>query len=68
MAAHGTHRCPGPHCTRIVPDAMLMCRHHWYQVPPELRDAVWGAYDHGRGVGTAGLLRAQTAAIASLDA
>jgi hypothetical protein len=61
-----SHECPGPGCGRQVPGHMLMCRSHWYQVPPALRSAVWAAWDNGAGAGTAAHTHAITAAIESL--
>lgn len=40
------HVCPGPDCQLRVPPHQLMCRRHWYQVPPPLRrevNAAWAA-------------------------
>ena len=31
-----------------VPPIWLLCRHHWFQVPRRLRDAVWEAYRPGQ--------------------
>ena len=47
-----THECPATGCTREVSIDMLMCRSHWYMVPPALRSAVWNAWDDGAGTGT----------------
>lgn len=40
-----------------------MCRPHWHRVPKLIRNAVWGGYAGGAGLGTLALLRAQQAAI-----
>jgi hypothetical protein len=61
------HDCPGPRCTRRVPDRLLMCGPHWRLVPADLQRAVYAAYNHGRGVGSMELLTAQTAAIAAVN-
>ncbi|HEX5811567.1 MAG TPA: hypothetical protein VFY38_05685 [Pseudonocardia sp.] len=34
------HECPGG-CGTEIPDEMLACRPHWYQLPQDVRDAVW---------------------------
>jgi hypothetical protein len=46
-----THECPAAGCTREVRQEMLMCRIHWYMVPPPLRAAVWNAWQDGAGAG-----------------
>jgi len=38
------HECPGPGCTRSIPNRMLACRTHWYQVSRPTRDRVWRWY------------------------
>jgi hypothetical protein len=58
-----THLCPARRCPREVPDHLLMCRDDWRLLPLPLQRAVNAAYDHGRGLGTPGLLEAQRAAI-----
>jgi hypothetical protein len=57
------HTCPGPGCTADVPPEMLACSRHWYQVPRQLRAAVWRAWADGAGAGTAAHTAAITAAI-----
>lgn len=61
-----SHTCPGPDCTKQVPDAMLMCSGHWYRVPRELRNAVWAAWSEGAGKGSEAHARACREAIESL--
>ena len=39
-----SHRCPGPDCTRTVPDEMLACAPHWYRVTSVTRARVWVTY------------------------
>lgn len=39
-----THDCPGPECAAQVPQHMLACRRHWFQVPRKIRMRVWDAY------------------------
>jgi hypothetical protein len=63
-----THQCPTRGCKRNLPDHLLMCRPHWYQVPYHLRRAVWNAYDGGAGVGTWPLRVAQANAIEAVNA
>jgi len=61
-----SHKCPGPSCSRMVAGHMLMCRVHWYQVPPGLRSEVWDAWRGGAGAGTAEHREAILAAIKSI--
>ncbi len=42
------HRCHWPGCPREVPPARWGCPQHWFQLPKELRDAVWAAYVPGQ--------------------
>jgi len=42
------HNCHAACCTVPVPPEMLMCRKHWYMVPPVLRRQVWRAYRRGQ--------------------
>jgi hypothetical protein len=62
-----SHECPANGCSRILPDHLLMCRPHWFQVPHHLRSAVWAAYQGGAGVGSGELMRAQDAAIEAVN-
>jgi len=63
-----THRCPVSTCTVTdVPDSKLMCYPDWARVPGPLQQAVYRAYDKGRGVGTVALARAQETAIAAVE-
>jgi len=49
------HHCHWPGCERQVPPAMWGCRPHWYALPQELRDRIWGTYRPGQEVnGTPG--------------
>lgn len=45
-----TRECPVEGCTEQHDRKMLMCRTHWFEVPKPLRDELWRAYDHGRGL------------------
>lgn len=38
------HACPVRVCDAPVPNDRLMCRSHWFMVPPDLQTAVWRAY------------------------
>jgi hypothetical protein len=54
-----SHPCPVSGCDVMdVPDDLLTCRQDWRLVPKPLQQAVYRAWDHGRGRGT----RAHTAA------
>ena len=39
-----THACPMPGCMAVVPNRMLACRDHWYELPAELRREVSASY------------------------
>lgn len=41
------HTCHAVACDVPVPPAMLMCRPHWFRVPPKLRNRVWAEYHNG---------------------
>jgi hypothetical protein len=62
------HRCPGPECEAMVPSDMLACSRHWYQVPRQLRTAVYRAWDYGVGAGTPAHIAAMDAAISRMMA
>jgi hypothetical protein len=62
-----SHRCPGPDCDEQVDDAMLMCRQHWYLVPPPIRNAVRRAWKGSAGAGSTEHVRAIHAAIQSVN-
>jgi hypothetical protein len=42
------HRCHATGCDKAVPPRLLMCKAHWYMVPPELRARVWFTYRPGQ--------------------
>ena len=44
------HECHATGCKNHIPPAMLMCRAHWFMVPKNIRDEVWGAYRPGQEV------------------
>lgn len=46
------HTCPAEGCQQEVRDDRLMCWSHWKLVPKELQDAVYEAWNNGRGAGT----------------
>jgi hypothetical protein len=58
-----SHDCPGPGCERQVPSSQLACSRHWYQVPEPLRQAVYRAWNRGKGTGTAEHRQAMLAAV-----
>jgi hypothetical protein len=62
-----THKCPRDGCERQVGQDQLACAQDWYKIPKPLRDAVWRAWDHGAGAGSAAHTAAITAAIAALN-
>jgi hypothetical protein len=62
-----THECPATGCTREVGIYMLLCRGHWYMVPPPLRAAVWNAWQDGAGAGSTQHTAAIHAAIRSVN-
>lgn len=35
-----THRCPKPGCTIQVPNRLLACRPHWYELSAPVREAI----------------------------
>ncbi len=57
------HPCPGPGCGAQVARDQLACKHHWYMIPKPLRDAVWSAWQHGKGAGSPAHLSAVATAI-----
>lgn len=42
------HTCHARRCTVAVPPTMLMCRKHWFMVPPAIRSRVWRHYRDGQ--------------------
>ena len=42
------HTCHAQGCSTTVPRKLFMCRKHWYQLPKDLRDAVWATYRPGQ--------------------
>lgn len=42
------HVCHATGCRIPVPPKMLMCRRHWYMVPPLLRAQIWATYRPGQ--------------------
>lgn len=53
-----THKCPKTGCDVQVPQNMLACRTHWFDLPRPLRQAIKATYRkddeaHGRNVGEA---------------
>lgn len=60
------HDCPIDGCTKRIPHAVLMCRHHWAKVPRQLQGAVYRAWARGRGAGTDAHTTAIAAAVAAV--
>ena len=42
------HQCHARGCEIEVDPALLMCRRHWFMVPPPLRREVWRTYRPGQ--------------------
>lgn len=42
------HTCHAVDCEIPVKPEMLMCRRHWFTVPPKLRSRVWATYQVGQ--------------------
>jgi len=42
------HTCHAVDCERSVPPQMLMCKRHWFMVPPVIRSRVWATYQDGQ--------------------
>lgn len=42
------HHCHWPGCDKQVPPAMWGCRQHWFQLPQNLRNAIWKHYRPGQ--------------------
>lgn len=39
------HECPAPGCeTKKLPERLLACAKHWYQLPADLRAEIWRTY------------------------
>lgn len=36
--------CPATGCPQKVPNHMFACRTHWFQLPRDLRSAIWTAW------------------------
>lgn len=43
-----SHHCHATGCATSCPPRMLMCRKHWFMVPPRLQEAVWRHYRPGQ--------------------
>lgn len=42
------HTCHAAGCQKRVPEAMFMCRAHWFSLPKAMRDAIWATYRPGQ--------------------
>jgi alkylhydroperoxidase family enzyme len=47
-----SHACPARGCSETVADDKLLCWTDWRRVPPALQQAVYAAWNGGRGAGT----------------
>jgi hypothetical protein len=61
------HKCPGHDCEAQVTAGKLMCPACWRQVPADLQDEVYAAWNRGRGRGSLRHLRAMQAAIKAVQ-
>jgi hypothetical protein len=61
------HRCPATGCKIPVDADKLMCGPHWAMVPGPLQKAVYRAWDHGNGSGTAAHVHAMDYAIGAVN-
>ena len=43
-----SHRCRAKNCGLVIAPRLLMCRKHWFMVPPAVRRLVWKHYRLGR--------------------
>jgi hypothetical protein len=62
-----SHKCPRNGCTRAVEPGKLMCRDDWALVPEPLQKAVYRAWGHGKGRGSAAHRAAILAAIRAVN-
>ena len=49
--AHGRHaegHCPWPACPKRTKASYLMCREHWYALPPDIRARILATYRPGQ--------------------
>jgi hypothetical protein len=50
-APHGRHaagHCPWPACPQAIKGSHLMCRPHWYALPPEIRARILATFRPGQ--------------------
>lgn len=62
-----SHECPHNGCDRLVDPGKLLCRQDWARVPEPLQKALYSAWDHGRGRGSAAHREAMLAVIRSVN-
>jgi hypothetical protein len=65
------HFCHAKDCKIVVPPKRLMCKRHWFMVPPDLRTEVWREYRPGQEADkepTAAYLEAARKAIVAVQA
>jgi hypothetical protein len=46
------HECPRNGCRRMVGQDQLACSTDWLLIPAKTRNAIWRAWDKGRGHGS----------------
>lgn len=46
------HKCPHPKCNKRIPDHLLACRPHWFQLSYPVRKAIWDNYTPGQSMAT----------------
>jgi hypothetical protein len=61
------HKCPIDNCAEYLPSHILMCRRHWYQVPPHLRQGVYQTWCNGKPANLQDYLTARTEAVRSVN-
>ena len=37
-------QCPAPGCKKLIGVDLYACRDHWFSLPKDLRDRIYGAY------------------------
>jgi hypothetical protein len=64
MTIDDMHECPATGCAVRVARSKLACSRHWYQLPADIRSAVWRGYRTYRSDNGAAHRAALTAALA----
>jgi|tagenome__1003787_1003787.scaffolds.fasta_scaffold17574750_2 hypothetical protein len=60
-------KCRIKNCDANHPNHLFCCRHHWFQIPVNLRDDIWNTYQDGAGIFTVEYLQAAENAEAYLE-